>query len=128
MALLVVMAWAGLRLIGFKKTQQLAHRKITKPLGAENSSIFDETADIDYAQRCAELTAIAARHCLPSGSCLPQSLALCWLLRKNGLDAQLKIGVIPQSETLLAHAWVEYQNLALGQQESNYQSFPLLTQ
>ncbi|MCK9505385.1 MAG: lasso peptide biosynthesis B2 protein [Porticoccaceae bacterium] len=175
MAVLVVMAWLGLRLIGFKKMQQLAHRKITKPLRADNnitpgandtdltpnprfpslprkreSSFFrasgldsrfrgngnlksapftsDTSADIDYAQRCAELSAIAARHCLPPGSCLPQALALCWLLRKNGLDAHLKIGVKPPGKTLLAHAWVEYQNLALGQQEAGYQSFPPLTQ
>jgi hypothetical protein len=37
--------------------------------------------------------------------CLEQSLALCTLLRRRGVDASLRIGVQPRP--FAAHAWVE---------------------
>ena len=44
-------------------------------------------------ERCAELAAIAARHGLYRANCLHQSLALCSLLRRDGLQTRLRIGV-----------------------------------
>jgi hypothetical protein len=67
-----------------------------------------------FAQRCAELLALAARRGGYRPSCLPQALALHALLRRRGLRTGLRIGVLPESQPLQAHAWVEFQGCALG--------------
>lgn len=123
MALLLPLAWVGLRLAGFQRLHRIALCK----LPASHSFCKNDEHFTAYADRSAQLTATAALHCLPSGSCLPQSLALCWLLRKKGLDAHIRIGVKPQTGPLMAHAWVEYQAMALGQQQSGYTAFPHLS-
>ena len=41
------------------------------------------------------------------GNCVSQSLALLWLLRRAGHDGIIRIGVKPDSGSILAHAWVE---------------------
>lgn len=43
-------------------------------------------------------------------NCLPQALVGYMLLRREGFDVQLKIGVLKTpSDQLVAHAWLEYQ-------------------
>jgi len=117
---LLLLSWAGLRLLGTKRMLGIAQPEVSIARNQQNIKI----QATGYTQRCAELTAIAAHHCLPRGSCFPQSLALCWLLRKKGLEAQIRIGIKPHSAPLLAHAWVEYQAMVLGNQESEYSAFP----
>jgi len=78
---------------------------------------------VAYAQRCAELTTVAARHSLYRPQCLPQALALQCLLAQGGLAARLCIGVLP-SLPVQAHAWVEYAGHVLGSQDvSGYRPF-----
>lgn len=47
--------------------------------------------------------------------CLPQSLALQALLRRQGLSAELRIGVRRADGKLQAHAWVEHAGSPLGE-------------
>ena len=65
--------------------------------------------------RLAQLTGIAARHHLLPMVCLPQSLALQALLRRQGLSSELRIGVRRAGGTLHAHAWVEHAGSPLGE-------------
>lgn len=65
--------------------------------------------------RLAQLTGIAARHHLRPMVCLPQSLALQALLRRQGLSAELRIGVRRAGGKLQAHAWVEHAGSPLGE-------------
>lgn len=67
-----------------------------------------------YAQRCATLLTIAARRGLYHATCLPQALALHALLRRSGLRSVLRVGVMPGSVPLQAHAWVEFEGQTLG--------------
>jgi Transglutaminase-like superfamily len=81
----------------------------------------------DFAQRCAALTALAAQRGVVQSRCLPQALALQSVLHSRGLEAQLRIGVLPGSAPLQAHAWVELAGVALGTQPvSMYQIFEKL--
>lgn len=51
--------------------------------------------------------ATAARR-IPAATCLTQALAAQYLLRRRGLEADLRIGVARAAgEPLEAHAWVE---------------------
>lgn len=82
--------------------------------GTVNPGLPAGMSPVDYAQRCAALTGIAARHGLFPGNCLPQALVLQDLLHRRGLAAELRIGVLPGSNPLQAHAWVELEGVPLG--------------
>ena len=66
-------------------------------------------------ERLAQLTGIAVRHHLWPMVCLPQSLALQALLRRQGLSSELRIGVKRAGGTIHAHAWVEHAGSPLGE-------------
>ena len=66
---------------------------------------------------------IAARYNLIRLNCLPQSLALWWLLRRQGIGSDLRIGVIPKEGRLEAHAWVEFQGVPLNDQDDVHERF-----
>jgi hypothetical protein len=63
------------------------------------------------AGRCAEsiarLVERAAWNVWPGATCLPQSFALWALLRRQGLDPRMRIGIRKNTTRLEAHAWVE---------------------
>lgn len=58
---------------------------------------------------------LAARHHLWKMACLPQALALRWLLAREGVLAAVIIGVRKSDAVLEAHAWVELDGMALGE-------------
>lgn len=60
----------------------------------------------------------AARHGLGNPSCLEESLVLAYLLRGQGIEAQLRIGVKKNTPKFEAHAWVECAGAALNEAES----------
>jgi hypothetical protein len=39
--------------------------------------------------------------------CLQRSLVLLWLLRRRGIESELRIGVRKDGSALTAHAWIE---------------------
>jgi len=49
------------------------------------------------------------------GTCLTRSLALVWLLRRQGLAGELRIGVRREAGEFLAHAWVEHDGTPLNE-------------
>ncbi|MGF1482329.1 MAG: lasso peptide biosynthesis B2 protein [Cyanophyceae cyanobacterium] len=55
---------------------------------------------------------IAARYSRGS-ACLSQSLVLWYLLRRQGIESELCIGV-RRTEQFQAHAWVEYEGMVLN--------------
>lgn len=65
--------------------------------------------------RLARLVGAAARHHLWSMTCLPRSLALQALLRRHGIEADLRIGVRREGGELQAHAWVERAGSPVGE-------------
>ena len=56
-------------------------------------------------------------------SCLRQSLAVYWQLRRIGFSPDLRIGIRPLRGQLDAHAWVELEGVALGQSRLAHQAF-----
>ena len=63
---------------------------------------------------------------IPGASCLTQALAGWWLLRRRGIDSELRVGVNRGGEGLTAHAWllVEGQVL-LGGRDPEARYVPL---
>jgi len=88
----------GLRMGGFRR--YLA--KLQHPLQG-----IAPKPNPDEAGRLAALISHAAQLTPTPTTCLTRSLLLCRLLRGQGIDAQLQIGVRLASGTFEAHAWVE---------------------
>lgn len=74
------------------------------------------------ALRLAQLVRAASRRGITSGNCLSQSLTLSWLLSRNGIASDLRIGVRRDKEQLQAHAWVELDGAPLNDRR-NVQSY-----
>ena len=71
------------------------------------------------AQRLAWLVEAAARRGPWPANCLQRSTVLWWLLRRRGVETDLRIGVRRRpgstgGESLLFHAWVEHDGLVLN--------------
>ena len=62
----------------------------------------------------ARIVDTAARHSLKLPSCLEQSLVLWWLLHRQGIAAELRIGARKETNQFEAHAWVELEGVALN--------------
>ncbi len=58
-------------------------------------------------QRMAWLVDVADRYAPGKSSCLRQTAALAWLLRRRGVATNLRIGVARQEGKFTAHSWLE---------------------
>ena len=65
------------------------------------------------APQLARLVAAAARWGPCRASCMVRSLTLQGLLKRHGLQGQLRLGVRKAGSQLEAHAWVEHQGRPL---------------
>ena len=99
--------WLGLRYWGLPRFQaRLERSKVAS----------DATMSLPEIQALGELVNIAARHTLGPRTCLTRSLLLGWLLRRQGVESQLRIGVRLTNGLLDAHAWVEFGGVPVNDQ------------
>lgn len=61
-------------------------------------------------------------------NCLRESLLLWWLLYRQGIVSELRLGVQNQQEQFQAHAWVEYNGYPLNELEDVRQRFATFKQ
>jgi len=75
-----------------------------------------------YTDRIVRLVKGVGRRVLGKKPCLPQALVTQWFLNRNGIDANLRIGVTKdRSGAFLAHAWVESEgDIVIGGRLSQY--------
>ena len=115
-ALLPLLA-VSLRFGGFRKTQAFLQKFLPLSNGPANSA----------ASGCSELTArmvrAAARRTVRRATCLEESLALWWLLGRQGIASELRVGVRKNGEEFQAHAWVERDGAALNEPEAAHQHY-----
>ncbi len=111
LVLLLPAIGAALHLLGFKRTRDLLARLAPTPADQDRVAAAPTA---DEARRIARLVGIAAHHGPYRATCLRQSLALWWLLRRRGIPAVLRIGVRKDAGELQAHAWVEHEGVALS--------------
>ncbi len=72
------------------------------------------SAGLRRAEDTWRLVDIAKRHGPYHGNCLSGSLTLLWLLRWQGLAADLRIGVRKHAGRFEAHAWIEYEGTVIN--------------
>ena len=116
-AVLLPLISLSLRVRGFRKTQASLKRHLSSP---ENSS---RTFAPGSAELTVRMVRAAVRHSLGHPTCLDESLALWWLLGRQSIRSELKVGVRKEGEKFEAHAWVERDGMALNEPESTHQHF-----
>jgi hypothetical protein len=106
-----------LRLAGFRRTYYALKRLPSSGKAQPGQE------SLTAARKVARLVDAAARHGRLPSSCLARSLALCHLLERQGIGADLCIGVRQENGQIAAHAWVEYQDVILNDDVDVHQRF-----
>ena len=113
----------GLRMVGFGRVQAMLHAS-----KAADSYKLAPDAALKIALAAAPMVSIAARRGLYRANCLPTSLVLVHLLRRQGLAADLRVGVRKVAGALEAHAWVEHHGQPLNDGMDVHERFPAFIQ
>ncbi|HET8564163.1 MAG TPA: lasso peptide biosynthesis B2 protein [Candidatus Binatia bacterium] len=91
------------KLFGFKSTQCGLATLAPSGNGRNHNLAIKQL----HAFITAKMVRAATRHGAYRANCLHQSLVLWWLLRRQGIESDLRIGVHKTGGSLAAHAWVE---------------------
>jgi hypothetical protein len=110
--------WLGLRLAGFRRWKRVLER-----LGPTANGSLQGASDKESAQVIARMAAAAARNLFFSTNCLEQSMVLWWLLRRLGIEAELRIGARKEVGRFEAHAWVEVDSVVLNDADAEHRHF-----
>jgi hypothetical protein len=87
-----------------------------RPVQAVHLRELDQAAR-HQARAVARLVALAVRRGPYRASCLERSVVLWWLLARQGIRADLRVGVRQGPGQLEAHAWVELAGEVLNDRE-----------
>lgn len=109
----------SLRLHGFQKTKEKLQSRISRTLG--QCTAKEGTAD--GVQKTSRVVRSAAHYGLVRPTCLAESMALWFLLQKQGIPVFLRMGVRKLSRKFEAHAWVEFEGEALNQTEELHRHY-----
>jgi Transglutaminase-like superfamily len=107
----------SLRLRGFRKTQGSLQNYLPSP---GKSTDRPARGSVELTAR---MVRAAVRHGFGHSTCLEESLALWWLLGREGIASELRIGVRKHDEKFEAHAWVEREGTALNEPEALHEHY-----
>lgn len=107
-------ARVGLSVLGFDDVHRYAARL---PRAATTGGVSSDR--IAWA-----VSAMARR--IPGTQCLPQAVAALALLRREGYDAELRVGIARDgAHNVIGHAWVEHGGqVIIGETDEDYSPFP----
>jgi hypothetical protein len=108
--ILLPLLTVSLRVRGFAATRRLL-QKFLAP-ASESSSVMAADSRVELTSR---MVLAAARNSPLPSTCLERSLSLWWLLARQGIATQFRIGVRKDNEKFAAHAWVERDGVAIGE-------------
>ena len=109
----------SLRLRGFKKTREFLEKHQARGSAEPSATGASPEAVLGISR----MVRAAARYGFVRASCLEESLTLWHLLRKQGHEAKLRIGVRKKAQKFEAHAWVEHDGTALNQAEQMHRHY-----
>lgn len=107
----------SLRWRGFCKTKASLEQFLSAPFGSQNPDAQGRAA------LTARMVRAAGHYGIGHPNCLKVSLALWWLLARQGIASDLRVGVRKDEEKFEAHAWVEFRGAALNEPEMTHQHF-----
>ncbi len=107
-------------LLGFTRTQSML--ATLAPID-KNAGPGQKPATVNQAHVTAKMVTAAAQRGPFRASCLPQSLVLWWLLRRQKIESEVCLGVRKGASAIEGHAWVEYLGLSLDGADELHHSF-----
>ena len=110
----------SLRIRGFRATQA-ALQSFFIPSKTEKR-LGDQAMGAERVRMAVRMVNAAARYGLGS-TCLEKSLALCWLLRREGIVSSVRIGARKAAGKFEAHAWVERDGVALNEPREGHRHY-----
>ncbi|HET7258645.1 MAG TPA: lasso peptide biosynthesis B2 protein [Candidatus Acidoferrum sp.] len=113
-SLLLPLTSLSLRWRGFRGTQALLQKFLSSPRNLPGDSPQERIALTERMVRA------ASRRTWPRATCLEESLTLWWLLGRQGIGTELKVGVRKEGEKFEAHAWVEHNGAALNEPAAHH--------
>jgi hypothetical protein len=120
-AVLLPLISVSLRLRGFRATQSSLQKRLpgaASRLISQSSGTQEERTALT-----ARMMKAAAHRTWGSPQCLEQSLALWWLLGRQGISSSVRIGTRKTGEKFEAHAWVECDGAALNEPEEPHEHY-----
>ena len=117
----LTLAALGLRTLGFKRMRESAERypRNTRPI----TDATDSNPQLIASRMIARLVGSASRHLPFTPNCLVQSLALLEMLRRRGINAELRVGARHESGAFEAHAWVEFAGIVFNDADAQHLHF-----
>lgn len=89
---------------------------IQKPLkNSEKSKIVDYRRMIN----------LASRYHLVKANCLPKSLTLKWMLEKENIHCELRMGLNGDSKNFHGHAWLQRNDIVLNDDHDVASRYPV---
>ena len=122
-AVLLPLISVNLKMRGFRATQELLLRFLlpVPPAPADDSSRFRR--DGERTVLIARMVDASVRHAWHTSTCLEKSLALWWLLRRQGIPSEVRIGARKLGGKFEAHAWVESDGVAVNEPQQAHRHY-----
>ena len=111
----------SLRLRGFRATQSSLQKRL--PEAASRLTSQSSGPQAGWTALTARMVRAAAHRTWGTPHCLEQSLALWWLLGRQGISTSVRIGTRKTGEKFEAHAWVECDGVALNEPKEPHEHY-----
>jgi hypothetical protein len=121
-ALLPVIS-ASLKIRGFGATQRYLLRSLPPARQAPPGRSIHADGDLDRIKLTTRMVNTAVRQAWRASTCLEKSLALWWLLGRQGIACELRIGARKQGGKFEAHAWVERDGVAVNEPQQEHRHY-----
>ncbi len=121
--LLLPLISVSLKIRGFRATQESLLRFLAHPQQVSQEDSARLLADVERTRLTVRMVNAAVRHAWPNSTCLAKSLALWWLLGRQGIASELRIGARKVQDKFEAHAWVERQGIAVNEPEQLHRHY-----
>src|SRR5690348_11471791 len=108
----------SLKFRGFEATRSTLRKALSHATPQKDSASLNRPIALT-----AHMVNAADRHGLVHPSCLVKSLTLWWLLGRQGIPSELRVGVRKEGGNLEAHAWVEREGIALNEPEERHHHY-----
>ncbi len=109
-----------LKFYGLKRTQTTLAQLLPAPkVPLQNEELRPKIWKIT------RMVELAAKYCKPWANCLKRSLVLWSLLRHQGIESELRIGVKREAGKFEAHAWVEWEGIVLNDTQDVRERFAM---
>ncbi len=90
----------------------------------DQQSVLTEQ-DIQTVAKTRRIVVLASRYHIINANCLPKSLALKWLLDRENIGSELKMGLSLEKPDFKGHAWLMRGNLVLNDNTNVAEQYPI---